>query len=219
MSSQIPATKDAILAALRKVYPPPQDLIDEVKTVEDALIDALYTTWMGRTELQWKDKRPEDGVDIYNALRSKQGKHCDSMIMRTNNIVDLMEIDLPPFSASNYELEKTEVWYLLVNADGSPFEGTGPDKVELSASTDIANFRDAVKKKNTRKLAMVDASDLKVYLNKDELGGDQLGASKALNSIGDAGKTEGNALLVVVPHIEPSILPAIKIAFNHICRY
>jgi hypothetical protein len=65
--------KEEILVALRTIYPVPQDFITEVENINDTFVDALHKTWMARTEAQWKEKRPEDGADIYNALHPNQG--------------------------------------------------------------------------------------------------------------------------------------------------
>jgi ribonuclease HI len=75
-------TKQEILDALDSVDPLPQTLIDELTAATDsAIIRRKISTWMGRPKEDWKEKRPEDGADIYNALHPNQGKHRDSVII------------------------------------------------------------------------------------------------------------------------------------------
>jgi ribonuclease HI len=67
-------TKQEILDALDSVDPLPQTLIDELTAATDsAIIRRKISTWMGRPKEDWKEKRPEDGADIYNALHPNQG--------------------------------------------------------------------------------------------------------------------------------------------------
>lgn len=59
------------------------------------------------------------------------------------------------------------VWFLLVDsATGQPYKGTTADKVAVSSTADVADFRDAVKAKYSNKLSSVDAGELLVYENK-----------------------------------------------------
>ena len=62
------------------------------------------------------------------------------------------------------------IWYQLVDASGNAFKNATADKVSVPSDAD----RKAVKAENTNDLAYVDASDLKVFKNKDELSGEPL---------------------------------------------
>ncbi len=60
------------------------------------------------------------------------------------------------------------VWFHLYDAaTGLPYKGTSCDKVSVSSSADVADFRDAVHAKNSNKLSSLDAADLLVFRNKD----------------------------------------------------
>jgi hypothetical protein len=59
-------------------------------------------------------------------------------------------------------MTEREVWYILVNGTGRETA----DKVRVSRTGDISDFRDAVHAKNPRKVAHCDPSDLVVYANK-----------------------------------------------------
>lgn len=59
------------------------------------------------------------------------------------------------------------IWYCLFDSStGQPFLGTTADKVSVSTSADVADFRDAVHTKNASILTGIDASQLLVYKNK-----------------------------------------------------
>jgi hypothetical protein len=59
------------------------------------------------------------------------------------------------------------VWFLLLDsATGEPYKKTTADKVAVSSSADVADFRDAVKTKHSNKLSSFDAADLLVYKSK-----------------------------------------------------
>jgi hypothetical protein len=59
------------------------------------------------------------------------------------------------------------VWYLLIDySSGKPYRRTSADCVSLFPGVVVAQFRDAVKAKNSNKLSSFDASDLFVYRNK-----------------------------------------------------
>jgi len=59
------------------------------------------------------------------------------------------------------------VWYCLFDSStGQPFLGTTADKVSVSISADVADFRDAVHTKNLSILTGIVASQLLVYKNK-----------------------------------------------------
>ena len=58
------------------------------------------------------------------------------------------------------------VWFHLYGSDGMPYKETSADYVMLPPGYVVAQFRDAVKAKNSNKLASVDAGDLTVFKNK-----------------------------------------------------
>ena len=99
------------------------------------------------------------------------------------------------------------VWFLLLDAaTGEPYKGTTADKVALSSTADVADFRDAVKTKHSNKLSSFDAADLLVYKNKtafdkrnadaDEEKVEPLEEDSVLDGLGSSKK---EALIVVVP--------------------
>eukprot|EP00158_Paraphelidium_tribonemae_P009932 Partr_v1_DN29002_c1_g4_i6_m58976 putative crinkler (CRN) family protein len=93
--------------------------------------------------------------------------------------------------------QQLQIWYLLVQADGSAFKNSSADKVYVPSTADIADLRKAIKAENANKLANVDSSDLKVFKNKAELDASKpLGNSLAVEMMGHS---EGEALLVLVP--------------------
>ena len=93
-------------------------------------------------------------------------------------------------------------WFRLFDEEtGEDFQGTSADKVPVSASTDVADFRKAVKRDNPNNLSKVDASALKVYKNESTF---RKGKEEALNpshSLNDLGKSDSkdDALIVLVP--------------------
>jgi hypothetical protein len=64
-------------------------------------------------------------------------------------------------------MAKREVWYFLVHETGQLVEQTSTDAVELSSSSSISRFRDAVRAKNPTKLSHCDPSSLVVYANNE----------------------------------------------------
>ena len=68
------------------------------------------------------------------------------------------------------------IWFLLVDSTtGEPYKGTSADKVSVSSSSDVADFRDAVKKKDKDDgdaaiLTICKSSQLLVYKNKTAFG-------------------------------------------------
>ena len=69
-------------------------------------------------------------------------------------------------------LPSTLVWFLLQDSvTGLPYKETSADKVSVSSSSDVADFRDAVKKKDkddgdAAVLTPFKSSQLTVYKNK-----------------------------------------------------
>ena len=61
----------------------------------------------------------------------------------------------------------TLVWFLLLDsATGEPYKETSADKVSVSSSADVADFREAVHLKNSSILTGIDSSQLVVFKNK-----------------------------------------------------
>ena len=56
---------------------------------------------------------------------------------------------------------------VLDAATGNPYKGTTADKVSVSSSADVADFRDAAHLKNSSILTGIASSQLLVYKNKD----------------------------------------------------
>jgi hypothetical protein len=87
-----------------------------------------------------------------------------------------------------------------VQADGRPFRNSTADKVTIPSTSDVADFRKAVKAENPNKLSFIDASDLKVYKNMAELRGKPIEEDAAMNGLGEElGMHKKNALLVLMP--------------------
>jgi hypothetical protein len=91
------------------------------------------------------------------------------------------------------------VWFLLLDAaTGNPYKGTSADKVAVSSSADVADFRKAVKAENSTILTDFVSSQLFVYKNSTAF----LGKEEPLEEdslVGDLGKSKKEALIVVVP--------------------
>lgn len=121
------------------------------------------------------------------------------------------------------------VWFVLLDsATGQPYKGTTADKVAVSSSADVADFRNAVHLRNPNKLASVDAADLLVYKNKATFDAGSTAThgenkdmkkeqSQSLHlksscSLSGLGETEEDALIVVVP----SAHAAVQLPFSSI---
>jgi hypothetical protein len=93
----------------------------------------------------------------------------------------------------------TFIWFQLIGSDGQPYKGTSATKVYFNSPPDVDQFRDAVKAKyNDSHLKGVASSNLKVYENKSVFLGKEepLKSSVSLDGVG---KTEEEALIVIVP--------------------
>ena len=108
-------------------------------------------------------------------------------------------------------MSKTSVWYLLVDSNGQPYEKTSADKVKLSTSSDVADFRKAVKTERSNKLSSFDAADLVVYKNKESFDKRNRRVEqerevplKSSGLLDGLGLTEEEALIVVVPPLDKS---------------
>ena len=106
--------------------------------------------------------------------------------------------------SSDQQSSSSLIWFLLLDsATGEPYKRTTADKVSVSSSADVADFRDAVKVKHSNKLSSVDASQLLVYKNKASFDkrNSQNGKEEPLevDSLVDGlGETEEEALIVAV---------------------
>ncbi|ORY44102.1 hypothetical protein BCR33DRAFT_785343 [Rhizoclosmatium globosum] len=101
------------------------------------------------------------------------------------------------------------VWYTLVGHSGEPaFDYVSNDRVKISSESIIADLRESILEKNkNHKLKQYDASDLKVFLNKNDVT-DLTKMLKASSPVMDKGKTEDTLLYVVVPNPKnPVLLP------------
>ena len=91
------------------------------------------------------------------------------------------------------------IWFqLLDSATGEPYKKTTADKVSVSFSADVADFRDAVKAKHSNKLSTFDAADLLVYKNKATFVDGKEEPLVPTESLGLLGSKE-DMLVVVVP--------------------
>jgi hypothetical protein len=96
-----------------------------------------------------------------------------------------------------------QIWYSLVQSDGTAFKGSTAATVELLPGALIDHLRRAVKAENAaNKLAKVDASDLrvfKVYKGENHLENELLDEELPVSVLGEAGKKKKDAVLVLVP--------------------
>ena len=92
------------------------------------------------------------------------------------------------------------VWFqLLDSATGEPYKGTTADKVAVSSSADVADFRDAVKAKYSNKLSSVDSGELLVYKSKAAFVDGKEEPFEEDSLLDGLGKSKKEALIVVVP--------------------
>ena len=62
----------------------------------------------------------------------------------------------------------SRIWFHLYGSDGMPYKGTNADKVMLPHGSVVAQFRDAVKAKNSDSILKgIAPSSLSVFKNKD----------------------------------------------------
>ncbi|KAF0698094.1 Aste57867_11262 [Aphanomyces stellatus] len=99
------------------------------------------------------------------------------------------------------------VWFVLLDDKGQAFKETTTNFVMIPSDSYISEFKNAVKAQNPNMLASLDATELKVYANVDELhkvhpvqlcGRDRIG--------NDFGK-DGDELDVVVPSHALAVIP------------
>jgi hypothetical protein len=99
------------------------------------------------------------------------------------------------------------IWFQLFDAaTEDPYKGTGADKVAVSSTADVADFRKAVKAEYSNKLSSVDAGELLVYKNKtsfekrnasfDDGKEEPLEEDSLLDGLG---RSKKEALIVIVP--------------------
>jgi hypothetical protein len=125
------------------------------------------------------------------------------------------------------------IWFLLVDSiTGQPYKGTNADKVSIASTADVADFRDAVKKKDkddgdAAVLTPFKSSQLLVYKNRaafdkrnaaaDEGREEPLKSSRRMDGLGETVK---EALIAVVPssvllpsQTEPSSFRLCQVSF------
>ncbi|MFN7883395.1 MAG: hypothetical protein ACK5PF_10340 [bacterium] len=91
------------------------------------------------------------------------------------------------------------VWFLLLDAaTGLPYKGSSADKVSVSSSADVADFRKAVQAENASILTGITSSQLLVYKNKAAFE-EEKEVLEEDSLIGDFGTSKKEALIVVVP--------------------
>jgi len=109
------------------------------------------------------------------------------------------------------------IWFLLVDSiTGQPYKGTTADKVSIASTADVADFRDAVKKKDKDAgvLNPFISSQLLVYKNKAAFDKRNAAADEGREEpleedslVYGLGETEEEALVVVVPSSESIKVP------------
>lgn len=106
------------------------------------------------------------------------------------------EIEMP---SSKQTTRSDRTWFLLVDTYGEPYKETTASSVSVSPATTIDQFLDAVHRENSSLLRGIASSQLFAYKNKTDFDGkeDPLPSSSPLNGYG---KSEGDSLIVVVPH-------------------
>ena len=91
------------------------------------------------------------------------------------------------------------VWFTLLDSTGQPYKGSGATaSVLINPSCVIDQFRDAVKVKNSIKLASLDASDLIVYKNHSSFRDKEVPLEED-SLINDLGGSKKDGIIVVVP--------------------
>ncbi|KAI3655622.1 hypothetical protein MP638_005311 [Amoeboaphelidium occidentale] len=103
-------------------------------------------------------------------------------------------------SAASNATGYQRVWYKLVEKDGNPFAGATVGSVILPGGAMIDDLRDSVKAKNSNKLALIDSSDLIVYLNEYALK-EKKEPLKEDDLVYGLAKSKKDALWVAVPHV------------------
>ncbi len=95
--------------------------------------------------------------------------------------------------------ETLKLVFLVADPQGDPYKNSSFDKLLLSPKSDVCDFRDAVKVKNSDILIGISPSQLRVYKNKAafDAGEEPLDELSFLDNT--FGTSKENALLVVVP--------------------
>ncbi len=117
------------------------------------------------------------------------------------------------------------VWFLLLDsATGQPYKGSTADKVSVSSSADVADFRDAVKAKYDQPTYLKDipSGALLVYKNKTAFGKRNAAVDEGKEEpleedslVDGLGTSKKEALVVVVPSSFPTApTPFPKIKYN-----
>ena len=125
-----------------------------------------------------------------------------------------MSSNLQQSSSTSSHPPSPLVWFLLLDSEtGEPYKNTTTDYVSLPPGAVVAEFRDAVRSKNSVILPGIAPSQLLVYKNKAAFDKKEepLRSSRILDGLGE---TEEDALVVTVP--PPSIQPSLQIHQPHI---
>jgi hypothetical protein len=90
-----------------------------------------------------------------------------------------------------------QVWFILVDFKGRHYKGTNGTKASLSARSDVAEFKQAVKAKNTNTLRNIEIRQLTVFNTKSafDVKEDPLDDDSVIAGLGTV---LSNALIVVV---------------------
>ena len=91
-----------------------------------------------------------------------------------------------------------ELWYILVDSDGQPYEGTSAERVAVSLNADISTLRRTVKNDAPEILGLITASRLKIYKNKDSFDSKEM-PLEANSVITGLGASMDDALVILVP--------------------
>ncbi len=105
-------------------------------------------------------------------------------------------------------------WFLLCDSVGQPYKGTSSDAAPLPDGAIVAQLRDAVKYKHSNKLAYIDAADLIVYANKTAFENKEDEPLKSSWPLEVLGKSEEEALFVIVPLFPPCRIPFFQNLIN-----
>ena len=100
------------------------------------------------------------------------------------------------------------VWYsLMESASGQPFMGMSTEKINIEPSADVTDFRKCVHSEKHKMLNGIDSSQLLVYKDMQSFEKRMSEVDKELPlkssfRLQNMGKSEENAIIVAVPHIE-----------------
>ncbi|KAI3644083.1 hypothetical protein MP228_010247 [Amoeboaphelidium protococcarum] len=95
--------------------------------------------------------------------------------------------------------DQQRIWYLLVQANGVPYNNSTAASVLMSPNSIISDLGKVITAENANALASADLSRLKVYKNMAQLDGQPLDEEMLVGDLGDYGKRKEDALFVLVP--------------------